>query len=118
MHLSFADSVSLSACRNEYESMQVILVGQLDDANVSMEIPWPCSKNICHVIYRVEYLNITDVSGCQGNVGMWPDALIPHMDVFYNESRRGFPIHVPQNENRVVWVRTLIFQTIDDHAAY
>ncbi|XP_062500847.1 uncharacterized protein LOC134178077 [Corticium candelabrum] len=106
--VSGKDSVSLSACRNEYESMQVILVGQLDDANVSMEIPWPCSKNICHVIYRVEYLNITDVSGCQGNVGMWPDALIPHMDVFYNESRRGFPIHVPQNENRVVWIDVFI----------
>ena len=47
------------------------------------------------------YINITVVSNCQGSLGRWPDALVPLVDPFVNETRDVFPLTVPVGSNQV-----------------
>ncbi len=100
-------SLDLYAARNEYESFQVVLNGPFSGVTAQADsligsggtIP---ASNIR--LFRVDYLNITTASNYDGATGLWPDALIPDTDCFYNEKRNAFPFDVSANDNRVVWV--------------
>jgi hypothetical protein len=59
-------------------------------------------------IFREAYINITTPSNLEGLEGLWPDALIPDKDVYFNEIRNAFPVTVPVGQNQAFWVDVFI----------
>lgn len=94
-------TLSLFAARNEYESFQIVINGPNTINNVHVT---PLFKGYDPIIYRQTYLNVTEVSDCYGKLGLWPDALVPDVDVFYHEKRNVFPLVVPKGQNKALWV--------------
>lgn len=92
--------LTVQIARNEYECFQVIANGPIQIFNISIE----ASSTIQFQIHRAAYLNISNVSDCDGSVGFYPDALIPDTDVFVGEKRKVFPILVSATQSRSFWV--------------
>ncbi len=88
-------SPALSACRGEYEPMQIVLrpTEPLKQVTVSVEgndsIPTSAIK-----AHRVEYHYVHRASDNSGCTGWWPDAL-PE----WNE-----PVDLAANENQPIWI--------------
>jgi len=60
------------------------------------------------MVYAARYVTAVKQSGCEGSTGLWLDPLVPDVDVHYHEKRNAFPITVPVNETRVVWVDVFV----------
>ena len=105
LSLPGSQELTLYAARNEYESFQVVINGPMNKVTASVKVPWTCGTKPCVVLHRAGYLNITTVSDCRGALGLWPDPLIPDVDVHFHAQRNGLPVDVPANDNRVIWVR-------------
>jgi Domain of unknown function (DUF4091)/FG-GAP-like repeat len=127
-----ADSISLVAARNEFESAQIrIKAAATPLANVSVELGGPLSGPGGQQIpagnlrfYREEYYTLLRMSDkeldaefsrsaepagiCTSIDCRIPDALIPDVDLIYGNKRAAFPFPVPANENRVVWLDVLV----------
>jgi hypothetical protein len=96
---------SVSAAQNEYESFQVVVFGGDDGVTVSgIAITPPPGTNVTSLVHRERHINITTVSDCDGDVGLWPDALIPERDPFVGETRNAFPAQVPAGRMQAFWV--------------
>eukprot|EP00041_Stephanoeca_diplocostata_P024187 m.606598 g.606598 ORF g.606598 m.606598 type:complete len:729 (+) comp22471_c0_seq4:1-2187(+) len=105
------DPLILYSARNEYESFQLVANGGSTGLTVSdivVHIQSPSSqsagRSIQSTIHREHYINITTVSNCDGEFGLWPDALVPTKDVFYNETRNALPATAPINGNQAFWI--------------
>jgi|GEM_PF-738844 len=115
--------VTLTAAQNEYEPFQIFIAGPAssidvivsDLVNGESKIPAFNSdgrpKNI--VLYREHYLNITSLSSSEGQLGYWPDALIPKKDEYFGETRTypgdpltkpAFPFDVASGKKQGVWI--------------
>ncbi len=113
-----SDAASIVAARNEFESFQVVVqaggsaLNNLD-VRLSGDLAGPGAtipaRNV--TIYREEHYNAGVSSDLEGASGRWPDALIPKVDYFYNETRNAFPASVPVGENRVAWIDVLVPQS-------
>ena len=83
------------AARNEYESFQVVVslaTGAAAPIVIeSVVLRIPTAPSVQTAFHREHYINITTLSNCEGAPGLWPDALIPDVDVFTNEKRNAFP---------------------------
>ncbi len=89
---------TIEAVRNQYASTQVVVQArqeELTGVNVSVtqfvdgmgnSIP---AANA--TVYLEKYINASYVSRAQGDIGEWPDALIPKVDPFVGETRNAFP---------------------------
>jgi Tol biopolymer transport system component len=102
-------TASLTAAKNEFESVQLVVRAgptALTNVSVSLAAGGTIPANAV-TIYREAYLDIATRSDLEGATGRYPDALIPTKDTLYNEARNAFPITVPANESRVVWVDVL-----------
>ena len=97
----------LLIAQNEYESLQVV-VHAAADAAVSLtglRIDHGSLPQLQVAVYRQHLQNITQVSNCEGGAGLWPDALIPDVDVYAKETRNAFPVTLPAGKGAVVlWV--------------
>ncbi|WP_158230589.1 FG-GAP-like repeat-containing protein [Mycobacterium sp. shizuoka-1] len=124
-----ANTVKLTAAKNEYESFQVKVAAgasPIDAMSVSLGTsltgPKGASIPAGNVrFYREDYYKLTTMSDgemkaefprdaagtCSGDCRI-PDALIPERDQLVNEDRAAFPTVVPANENRVAWIDVLI----------
>ena len=106
----------LRAARNEFESFQVMLAsreGTVRDVSVALAKPLQGpegaqipAENV--TLFREAYYEVETPSNNEGARGRWPDALIPDVDVFYGEKRNAFPLDVPRDESRMVWVDVLV----------
>jgi hypothetical protein len=113
-----SNDAKLLAARNEFESFQIVIQAgsnTLRNVNVALSAPLTGpggstipAKNI--TIYREDYYNVVTPSDQEGATGLWPDALIPARDPWFDQPRNAFPINVPAEENRVAWVDVLVPQ--------
>jgi hypothetical protein len=67
---------SLTSAKNEYESFQISIDDPRIVNNVIVTFPSP----IATLVHEVRYINITTVSNCEGDIGRWPDPLVPVVD--------------------------------------
>jgi len=109
-----AQSIHIKAAKNEYEAFQVAVSAAEGLNGVSAlvsALTGPegtiSSENIR--LYREAYMNVVTPSNIfDGEAGLWPDALIPATDVFFDETRDAFPFDVPAGENRAIWVDVFV----------
>lgn len=102
---------TLVGARNEFVSFQVILNGGdtgLKQVFATLDPLQGPSEIRDITLFRETYLDITQSSGGFGEKGRWPDGLVPDHDEVLGEARRAFPIDVPANESRAIWVDVLI----------
>jgi hypothetical protein len=107
--------VALVAARNEFVSFQVVVHGADSGATqvrASLEgLTGPSSIPSSHItLYREGYLLLTRPSGGKGQLGVWPDPLIPDRDEIAGEQRQAFPFDVPRGQSRALWVDILVPQ--------
>eukprot|EP01043_Picozoa_sp_COSAG02_P024065 COSAG02_NODE_1304_length_13353_cov_92.513883_1_plen_431_part_00 len=97
-------TLRLHAAKNEVESFLVVVSsGSAGLAGVTVQIAQPMAGGNV-TIYAARYVNASKPSGCTGAAGLWADPLVPAVDVYVGEKRNAFPLNIPPNENRVVWV--------------
>lgn len=98
------------AARNESEAIQVVVAGSetLPDLRVSLDpftgpdgavLP---ADRVC--VYRQEYINVTKPSKNVGQIGWWPDALVPLRDRYFGELRGRRPMIKNGGENESFWI--------------
>jgi hypothetical protein len=75
----------------DLEGVDVSLSNFIGPAGVSLSVSEPSSAA---VVYREDFLNVFYRSSEQGDIGEWPDPLLPKTDLEYGESRNGFPFDV------------------------
>lgn len=106
-------NVNIQAAKNEYESFQIVLsdTESFIINNISVSDLKKGSKFIDNryiKVYREVYIDIKTISNTEGEYGLWPDALIPIKDVFFNETRNALPFTASPNINHVFWVDLFI----------
>jgi len=105
-----APLTSISAAANEYESFQVLIVADgaadtvVESVDISIDSGDAASPSILSLVHRELYLNVTTVSDCDGALGLWPDALVPAVDPFYNETRNALPYRVAAAASQAFWI--------------
>jgi Tol biopolymer transport system component len=102
-------SAELVAARNEFESFQVVVrAGANPISNLDVRVAGPAAAHA--TVYRVAYHDVQTPSDGElgGATGLFPDALVPRVDPWFGETRSGFPLTVPANENRVAWIDVLV----------
>jgi hypothetical protein len=109
-------SASISAAANEFESFQLAVQAgpsPLSDVRVDrgQTLTGPGGATIPTsnlTIYREHQYHVDQRSDAEGEVGFWPDALIPETDDFYAENRNAFPYDLAPNQKLAVWVDVLV----------
>lgn len=99
----------IKSAKNEFEPFQLAIKKSGSDAtNIDVTISdfvgqrgTIPSSNI--TIFKEHYLNITNLSSIEGQLGEWPDALLPKVDAYYHETRTTFPFAVPAGRVQPVW---------------
>lgn len=102
----------LSAARNEIESFQLLIrVDQSGSSDLRVDSGTPLTgpdgvplPTTAVSLYRQDYYHVTQRSDGEGDVGLWPDALIPERDSFYGEDRSAFPVDVSGGDEIAVWI--------------
>ncbi len=90
----------LVCARNEYCSFQVVITADGEGCRVDDVTLGEFSGSSGHlrdaevVIYRQGFLPVFYRSSEQGDLGEWPDPLIPRVDPEYGEPRNAFPVDV------------------------
>jgi hypothetical protein len=84
----------LTAARNEYEPLLVVLSGaQTVDAVACTVLAG--GEALPTAVYRVGYVSVVNITDCQSlGPGELPDPLIPDVDSFVHEKRNAFPLTV------------------------
>lgn len=110
-----AASATLRAARNEFEAFQIVLSGGTAATTVNgVTLSKPLSGTSGSipaadvVVYVERYYDVAVPSNDEGAAGAWPDPLVPDVDTYVGEKRNAFPLTVPPNETRVVWVDVLV----------
>ncbi len=95
-------TIVISAARNEFEPFQVAIDGGLSGvANVTASVSALVGPGGATIgaenlwLYRVDLIEVTTPSGSIGEVGVWPDPLVPARDEILGEARGAFPFDVP-----------------------
>ncbi|MCP5053024.1 MAG: DUF4091 domain-containing protein [bacterium] len=101
-------TVHIKAAKNEYESFQIAVSDtqaiRVNSISVSSLTGSSGSIDRSNIkVYRECYMNIQTVSNREGERGLWPDALLPAVDSFFNETRNAFPVTVSANRNQAFW---------------
>ena len=99
-------SYTFSMARNEYESFQVICVGPLEGITVQVTLP-PSLVGVApppQLHSTLYYVNSAgNLSDCNARQGLWPDPLVPFIDVFVGEDRNRTTT-VDAHQSRGFWV--------------
>eukprot|EP01043_Picozoa_sp_COSAG02_P040076 COSAG02_NODE_3214_length_7162_cov_4.502336_1_plen_469_part_00 len=100
-----------SAAQNEYESVQVVVnspSGAVRD--VTLQFTSGPASGVAKLntrgttlAHRVHFIDIAKASDCDGGPGRWPDAVIPSVDPWFNETRNVFPASVGANSSLLLF---------------
>lgn len=103
-------SITIKAARNEFEPFQLVFKntssGSRSNIDVSISNFTGEGRTISNsnvTIFKEEYLNITSLSNIDGQLGEWPDALMPKVDAYYHETRSTFPLSVSAGRVQPIW---------------
>lgn len=103
-----ASGTVISAAQNEYESFQIVCASfggnSFNVTSLVLEAP----AGISSLIHGVRYYRSVNNSDCDALGGRMPDALIPAVDPFSNETRAVFPVVVGPTESRLLWVDVFV----------
>ncbi len=103
-----AREAHLYAARNEFESLQAVVVGPATGVSAQLsELSGPSSFRSV-TLFREALINLANPSSTDGVTGPFPDALVPDVDDVVGEKRNAFPFDVPAGENRAIWVEVLV----------
>ena len=98
-------TAQIKAAKNEFEAFQIVLRATGSDVvQVSAKVATLFSISAPITLYAERYYDVGVASNDDGAPGLWPDALVPDVDTYFQEKRNAFPITVTANETRVVWV--------------
>ena len=114
--LGSAQSLQISASRNEFADFQVHALPTTNPVQMSVAVSDFTNSQAGYVIpsatnvflYREAYLNITNPSDQYGTLGLTPDPLIPTVDPYSGEARNAFPVTVLANQTQSAWVDVLV----------
>lgn len=105
---SGSQSHSMKMARNEFEGFQVMIYADsenLNNVDISVSNFTKDTDTITDVyIYKEHYVNCPIKSREEYETGYYPDALLPKVDRFYNETRSTFPFNVANGKVQGVWV--------------
>lgn len=111
-----AGSVQLTAARGECEGVHVVASAAnetLSGLSVSATpLQGPGGSGLEATIYREAFVEVTTPSNVEGDVGLWPDALIPVIDQTAGEARHAFPVDVPARAHQPVFVEICVPRTV------
>ena len=91
----------LSAARNEYEQLQLVVAGPTVVEGVRVSVP---DAKLRWSVYRVGYINVTKLTDCYSFVPggrapfATPEHLIPDADSIDGQRRSAFPLTVPAGQ--------------------
>jgi hypothetical protein len=108
-------SAVLHAGRNEFEPFQLVLRSdEKDVADIDIRFSdlrssqgGEISRNNFSVYFE-EFLNITQPSLLSGDAGLWPDPLVPRVDLYTHEKRNAFPFSLRRGHNQPLWVEIFV----------
>ena len=106
---------TLEAARNEWEPYQVAFSGGFEGRTVTavtasaLTGPGGATIDAAHSFLYIEpFVNVPMPSSSEGDLGRWPDPLVPFNDLLLGEPRNVLPITIPMFELRTVWVDVLV----------
>ncbi len=104
-------AVEIEAARNEFEGFQIAVAGGSGGRTVRgvslSTLNGPNGARITAdnaVVYKVAQYDVPSASNDEGDVGEWPDPLVPDVDPYFGERRNAFPLQVPANRVAAVLV--------------
>lgn len=110
--------LSLVAARGECEAGQVIVsagdapIDRLDVRAFPLvrngEADGAAPAALLPVVYRQAFVEVLTPSNLEGDVGPWPDPLIPSIDPVAGEPRNAFPVVVPRRWHQPVLVEVCV----------
>lgn len=103
----------IEAARNEWEPYQIAFGGGISGLVITGATPSdlvgpatiPAARSFVHVEAMVD---VPMPSSVEGGFGAWPDALVPAVDLIWDEPRSAFPVTVPPFELRALWIDVLV----------
>ncbi|MGM0575116.1 MAG: glycoside hydrolase domain-containing protein [Myxococcota bacterium] len=105
-------SASIAAARNEFEPFQIVVGGAATGVKAQVsDLVGPDGAVVPAgeiTLYRAGLYEVATPSNTEGDVGRWPDPLVPDVDAYYGEKRDAFPFDVPAGEVRSIWVEVFV----------
>lgn len=105
---SGSQSLIVKMAKNEFESFQVFIYANgenLNNVDVNVTNFSSGSSTIDNIyIYKEHYVNCSTYSRIEYQSGFYPDALLPKVDRYYNETRNTFPLSVENGKVQGVWI--------------
>ena len=108
-------AVHLEAARNEWEPFQLAFDGAASGRTITSVAPSaltgpggasiPASQLF---VYAERLIDVRSPSSVEGAAGPWPDALVPAVDLLFEQPRSALPLAVPAGELRAVWIDVLV----------
>jgi len=106
--ISGRSDLNIMSAKNEFESFQILIYADGENlVNVDVEVDEfiKGGDKITDVyLYKMHYVNCRNKSRAEYETGWYPDALLPKIDRYYNETRSTFPFSVNNGNVQGVWV--------------
>ncbi len=105
----------LEAAQNEWEPFQIAFDGGASGRTITSVTPraltGPGGATIPEgqlFVYAERLIDVASPSSVEGAAGAWPDALVPAVDLIFDQPRNALPIAIPAGELRAVWIDVLV----------
>lgn len=106
-----AGRLRLDAARGECEAAQLVVSAPAEPVRHLVVKADPLQTEggtLSVALYRVAFVRVTTPSNTEGDVGEWPDPLIPVQDPNTGEARDAFPVDVPKGRHQPVLVEVCV----------
>lgn len=97
-------TAEIAAARNEFEAFQVVVTGPATNVSARATALEGAGRIEGLRLFREDLIEVKQLSGLDGQTGLWPDALVPDVDEVVGEKRNAFPFDVKAGESRAIWV--------------
>jgi hypothetical protein len=100
----------ISAAQNEFEPFQIILHSPKQLAGLDVQASPLTDDNGNAIasssiqVYLVRGVDVKRPSRMGGQIGEWPDILLPRVDMYFHERRNAFPFQLAEGRNQPVWI--------------
>ncbi|HYG67269.1 MAG TPA: glycoside hydrolase domain-containing protein, partial [Anaeromyxobacteraceae bacterium] len=93
----------IAAARNEFEAFQVVVTGPASKVSARASALEGPGRIEGVRLFREDLIDVKQLSALDGELGLWPDALVPDVDDVVGEKRNAFPFDVKDGESRAIW---------------
>lgn len=106
---------TIEAAQNEWEPYQIAFSGGTEGVTITgataSALTGPGGATIPasqSFLYMEPFIQVPMPSSIEGDSGLWPDPLVPFVDLVADEPRDVLPLVIPMFEVRVIWVDVLV----------